>query len=105
MKYNSLLPIGSVVRVQGSEALLLVTGTNVSDPAGNIYDYQACFYPVGFLSEDQLAAFNHTDIEEIYAVGYLDEESRDFQRQAQELNQYLRDREKEKAERGNGSED
>ena len=90
MKYNSLLPIGSVVRVQGSEALLLVTGTNVSDTAGNIYDYQACFYPVGFLSEDQLAAFNHTDIEEIYAVGYLDEESRDFQRQAQERRRPLR---------------
>ncbi|MBQ9644271.1 MAG: DUF4176 domain-containing protein [Lachnospiraceae bacterium] len=101
MKYDSLLPIGSVVKVQDFDPLLLVIGSNVSDPvSGRVYDYCACIYPAGYISEDQIVSFDHAAIEEIYAVGYLDEESRTFQHDAQELNQYLRDSEKGEAENG-----
>ena len=48
MKYDSLLPIGSVVKVQDFDPLLLVIGSNVSDPvSGRVYDYCACIYPAG----------------------------------------------------------
>lgn len=77
MKYDHLLPVGSLVKVAGEENRLMIIGCNMQDErTGRLYDYCGCFYPVGFLGPDQVANFNHRDIEIIYAVGYLDEESR-----------------------------
>ena len=91
MRYDHLLPVGSLVKVEGEEQRLMIIGCNMQDErTGRIYDYCACFYPVGFLSPDQVAQFNHRDIEIIYSVGYLDEESRAFQQEAVRENMKLR---------------
>lgn len=91
MKYDHLLPVGSLVKVVGEEQRLMIIGFNMKDErTGRIYDYCACFYPVGFLSPDQVAQFNHRDIEIIYSVGYLDEESRANQAAEEETNRKAR---------------
>lgn len=86
MKYDHLLPIGSMVKIVGEEYRVLVIGSNVQDGKGQFFDYCGCFYPVGYLGPDRICSFNHTDIETIYSVGYLDEESRENQKTEEEIN-------------------
>ena len=92
MNYDHLLPVGSLVKVEGEENRLMVIGFNTQDErTGRIFDYCGCFYPVGFLGPDRVAHFNHRDIEIIYAVGYLDEESRAAQAAEEETNRKARE--------------
>lgn len=91
MKYDHLLPIGSLVKVLEEENRLVIIGCNMRDKVtGRVYDYCGCFYPVGYLSPDRVAKFNHEDIEIIYAVGYLDDESRNNQSVEEETNRGAR---------------
>ena len=43
-------------------------------PQGRIWDYVACLYLERNLSEKYNVFFNHSEIEEIYFVGYEDDE-------------------------------
>ena len=91
MRYDHLLPVGSLVKVEGEENRLMIIGFNTMDEeTGRVFDYCGCFYPVGFLGPDRIANFNHSDIEIIYAVGYLDDESRAAQAAEEETNRNAR---------------
>ena len=47
---KSLLPIGSVVLLNGGEKRLMICGRVQTDVAtGKTYDYSACFYPDGII--------------------------------------------------------
>nr|WP_315104690.1 DUF4176 domain-containing protein [uncultured Catonella sp.] len=69
------LPIGSVVRlVNGTKKIMIFGRKQKQAPPGRIWDYVACLYPEGNLSEKYNVFFNHSEIEEIYFVGYEDDE-------------------------------
>ena len=42
------------------------------------YDYIACLYPEGNISEDYMYLFNHEDIETVVYRGYSDAEEESF---------------------------
>lgn len=92
MKYDHMLPIGSLVKVYGVDRRLVIIGCNrIDGETGRIFDYCGCFYPEGFLSADRIGNFNHEDIEIIYSVGLLDEESRRNQEAEEEINRRARE--------------
>ena len=91
MKYDRLLPIGSVIRVKGARDLLMIMGCNqVNLATRRLYDYSGVPYPVGYTDDRHVGIFDHDDIETVYAVGYLDEESRAFMEEAVRVNRKLR---------------
>ena len=72
---KSLLPIGSVVLLNGGEKRLMICGrvqTNVA--TGKTYDYSACFYPDGIISSKELFMFNNENIRKIFFIGFQDGE-------------------------------
>lgn len=72
--YKNLLPIGSVVLLKGGNKKIMICGriqTKVDDNA--IYDYSACYYPEGMMSET-MYFFNRDQIERVYFIGFQDEE-------------------------------
>lgn len=79
-KYEKYLPIGSVVLLKGAKKRLMITGYSViaNDNPRVVYDYSACLYPEGFLSSEQTAVFNHDQIDKIFAIGYFDDEQKQF---------------------------
>lgn len=91
MKYDKLLPIGSVIRIRGGKDLLMIMGCNqVNLQTRQLFDYSGVLYPTGYTDDHHVYIFDHDDIETVYAVGYLDEESRAFQQEAVMENKKLR---------------
>lgn len=91
MKFEKMLPIGSVVCMKGTDTLLMIMGCNqVNSVTKRLYDYSAVLFPMGFIDSRHVYMFDHEDIDRVYAVGYLDEESRAFQAIALEDNKRLR---------------
>lgn len=86
MKYEGLLPIGSVVMLDGGTHRVMVTGyaqRKVSDPEHKLFDYAGCLHPEGMISADQTILFNHSAVRTIYALGYTDDNSQAFIRNAE----------------------
>ncbi|MBQ2640218.1 MAG: DUF4176 domain-containing protein [Bacilli bacterium] len=78
---TKLLPIGSVVLLEGGEKKLMVTGFyTISDESPDeVYDYCGCLYPEGVISSDEVYVFNKDQIAEVSFIGYEDEEGKEFQ--------------------------
>ena len=77
--YEHLLPLGSVVLLEGEEKRLMVTGriqTRVGDDT--IYDYSACYYPEGIIGPESMTFFNHDAIAAIFYMGFQDTEEFEF---------------------------
>ena len=74
------LPIGSVVLLKGGKKRAMITGfcSVAQENQEKIYDYSGCVYPEGYLSSNQVCLFDHEQIEQIYFVGYEDEEEAIF---------------------------
>lgn len=79
-KYEKYLPIGSVVLLENGTKRLMITGFCVvpNDDKTKVYDYSGCLYPEGVISSEQIALFNHDQIKTIYAIGYSDDEEKQF---------------------------
>lgn len=79
-KYEKYLPVGSVVLLSGGTKRLMITGFCIvpNDDKSKIFDYSGCLYPEGVISSDQVALFNHDQIKTIYAIGYSDDEEKQF---------------------------
>lgn len=78
MEKNELVPLGSVVYLNGGIKKLLVVarGIWVSNGGRRLYfDYGGVLYPEG-VTGDQMAYFNHEDISSVYFCGCDDEENR-----------------------------
>ena len=80
---NSLLPIGSVVLLKGGIKKVMIIGfapkvANQEDgkQREDMWDYSGCIYPEGLLSSDQILVFDHTQITEVFNVGYEDDEEK-----------------------------
>ena len=79
-KYEKYLPVGSVVLLNGGTKRLMITGFCVvpNDDKSKVFDYSGCLYPEGVISSNQVALFNHDQIKTIYAIGYSDDEEKQF---------------------------
>lgn len=74
-KYKKLLPIGSVVTLEGIKNRLMITG-HLQKQANSeiIWDYAAVPYPVGLIDPTHMILFNHDKIVLISYIGLQDEE-------------------------------
>ena len=80
MNTEKFLPIGTVVMLNGGAKRVMITGfcTIASDDNSTMYDYCGCLYPEGVVSSDKNLLFNHNQIAKIYALGYSDDEEKQF---------------------------
>lgn len=85
-KYEKYLPIGSVVLLKDAKKRLMITGFCIvpDEDSSKIFDYSGCLYPEGIVSSEQIALFNHEQIQQIYAIGYIDEEEINFKTKLKE---------------------
>ena len=86
------LPIGTVVMLKGGEKNVMITGFCAME--GNdeqtVWDYSGCLYPEGILVSGQAALFNHSQIEKIEYLGYIDEEEKQFKAKLNEAEEMER---------------
>ena len=76
---KNYLPIGSIVLLKNGKKKVMIYGRRqkrVTDE--HEYDYIACLYPEGNISEDYMYLFNHEDIETVVYRGYSDAEEESF---------------------------
>ena len=79
MNVNELLPIGSIVLLEGAEKKLMIFGVGQTQLEENKdFDYIGVVYPEGNMGEGSQFLFNHSDIEEIVFRGYEDVERDNF---------------------------
>lgn len=73
------LPIGSIVLLKDGEKSLMIYGRKQIHAATGIeYDYVACLYPEGNLTEEYTYLFNHDQIQEVVFKGYVNEDEAEF---------------------------
>ena len=74
VKWNGLLPLGSIVLLNGSDKRMQIVGQVQADAVTHkVYDYAAVPFPEGYIDENTLAMFQHEDIRLINAIGHLDD--------------------------------
>lgn len=90
---EGLLPIGSVVLLTGSVKKVMIIG--VCQKGGKnpdaIWDYTGVLFPEGFIAPDKMFMFNNDQIDQIFALGYQDEEQMEFKVKADAIIQKLRE--------------
>ena len=71
---NGLLPVGSVVRLEGGDTLVMVIGfqPRFDDVQA---DYLGVVYPQGLVSDDAALAFDTDAVAEVVFRGFWDEEA------------------------------
>ncbi|MDO4995829.1 MAG: DUF4176 domain-containing protein [Bacilli bacterium] len=87
MENKKYLPLGTVVLLKGGKKRLMITGFCIvtkNENAG-MFDYCGCLYPEGNVSSENVALFNHDQIEKIYSLGYSDEEEKKFKEKLDKL--------------------
>ena len=73
MDYQELLPLGSIVLLEGAERKLMIVGRIVSDgKLEKIYDYVGVLYPTGVSGENDQYFFDRGDIDVVLYIGYQD---------------------------------
>ncbi|MCL2048447.1 MAG: DUF4176 domain-containing protein [Defluviitaleaceae bacterium] len=55
-----------------------------------LWDYVGCLYPEGNMGVDQTYLFNGSQIEQVFSLGFQDEEGRAFKAEADEVLKRLR---------------
>jgi hypothetical protein len=77
--YKNLLPIGSVVKLNEGERLVMICG-RIAVPEGSdtIYDFVGCLYPEGLVGETDMIFFNRSSIETLLFIGYQDSQELTF---------------------------
>lgn len=77
-----LLPIGSVVKINGADKKIMIIGNNlvVGGNKTNI-DYMGVPYPEGFISDKTFIFFNHDLLTEVFYIGYISAEMQIFKNQ------------------------
>lgn len=80
LKYEYLLPIGTVVKIKEVEQRLMIFGILQKGETvpGRVFDYIAVPYPMGLQDMRLNIGFDHEDIEEIVFRGYEDDERKAF---------------------------
>lgn len=77
--YKNLLPIGSVVLLNGGDKKIMICGRiQAKEGEDKIYDYSACYYPEGIVDPSSMFFFDRDAIEIVYFIGFQDKEELDF---------------------------
>lgn len=75
MNINELLPIGSVVLLNGGKKRLMVYGVKQTNTETGVeYDYIGVIYPEGNIGNTGHFFFNASDIEKVFFTGFSDPE-------------------------------
>ena len=69
--YDRVLPIGTVVLLEGAEKRLMIVGyqRRKAEEGGKVYDYCGCLYPEGFMTPNEAVVFDHKQIDRIIFMG------------------------------------
>lgn len=79
MDVKELLPIGSVVVLNGGQKKLMIFGIKQMDKdSEEEFDYIGVLYPEGNIGDQGQFLFNHKDINQVFFQGYEDDERDDF---------------------------
>ena len=79
---KEFLPIGTVVLLQNGTHRVMITGFCVmSEENGDMFDYTGVMYPEGMLNSQQSLVFNHKQIKKVFAIGYSDQEEKEFKKE------------------------
>ena len=79
MEIKDLLPIGSVVLLEGGKKRVMIYGVRqIEQETQEEYDYIGVVYPEGNMGQGSQVVFNHDKIQEVFFKGYEDEERQDF---------------------------
>lgn len=94
------LPLGTVVMLKGGSKRVMVTGFCAVEENDNrkMWDYSGCMYPEGFLSSDQICLFDHSQIEQVYHLGLVDEEEEAFKKTLKEITEAATQKKGKKSE-------
>lgn len=78
--YIDLLPVGTVVELEGSEGKVIIAGyAGVgSEGAAHVWDYVGFIFPRGYFAADAVLQFDRENIARVVAMGYQDEEQFEF---------------------------
>ncbi|WP_294953166.1 DUF4176 domain-containing protein [uncultured Eubacterium sp.] len=77
--YKDLLPIGSVVLLNGGDKRVMICGRiQAKEGDDTIYDYSACYYPEGIVDPTSMFFFNRDAIDTVYFLGFQDKEELEF---------------------------
>ena len=80
------LPLGTVVTLNGGSRRVMVVGRVQRDArTGIIYEYGACPWPQGMVDGSDLIVFNHGDVAQVHANGFVDVRETIWQRPLDEL--------------------
>ncbi len=74
---KKLLPIGTVLLLNGGTKSIMITGYYTKNQNNKVYDYNGCIFPEGYM-ENLFCLFNHDDIKEIYYMGLDNKEYQDY---------------------------
>ena len=85
-KGEKYLPIGTVVLLKGGRKRVMITGFCVSrkENPEEMWDYSGCIYPEGIFSSDNVLMFDHTQITEVFHIGLIDDEEKEFKNKLKE---------------------
>ena len=74
---RALLPIGTVVKLRGTEKAMMICGFCPTGPAkpGYVYDYSGFPYPEGYMDTLKIYQFDNEQIDKVLALGYQDRET------------------------------
>lgn len=77
---NKILPIGTVVLLNGGVKKLMIVGIKQADSEKPdiTYDYSGVLYPEGYVGNKSFFLFNHSDINDIIYNGYVNNEFENF---------------------------
>jgi len=72
-------PIGTVVvLIDGEKPIMIYGRKQIHAESGVVYDYVACLYPEGNLSNEYTYLFNHDQIQEVLFTGYVSDAETEF---------------------------
>ncbi len=79
LNMKELLPMGSVVTIQGTSKKVMIIGIlQMQQENSKLYDYLAVPYPEGFVSAKRNLLFNHESINDVIFTGYTNPERDGF---------------------------
>ncbi len=83
----SYFPIGTVVVLKESTAATVISGYLAENDKmpGYTWDYTGFLYPIGLRDENEVYTFDHTQIEQVLAIGYQDGECFAFMNKLKEV--------------------
>ena len=80
------MPIGSVVTLYDDYNKYMIVGFNYNN-GDTIKDYLGCRYPYGIDEENKTIGFNHSQIDRVYFIGYVNNHEKTFKNKLKEDNE------------------